>query len=672
MLDTLKASNPNPHQANARTETTPRFASGSWTVNLMPVLAIALLFSLLTALLWIVHVNEVEQNRLDLVRDTLWVERALQFQIAADGETLLRIAGELGPSDANSERFSAQGRQLLVSDPAIVAIEWRDAAGGAKLRLTAPGSTADERSGEAEAALGVAADAARRTGTIAVTPVFSFAGGMAFAQLAPIQGKGREGEALVAILSLDRMLNQNIPWWIAEKRAVEIGDHDGRLLAARKHDGVGERSLRHTVAFGEHPSGLFITLAAVAAPTDLRRNGLVGAIVVLGVLAVGGLLARENHLRKRRVVEAELRSEYAFRKAMEDSLTVGMRARDLKGRVISVNQAFCGMLGWTREELVGREPPMPYWLPEEMARTIAFHDKVLAGSPPAEGVELTFQRRDGARVVALVQEAPLIGADGRQTGWMGSFVDVTERKAAEALARRQADQLEATSRLVLIGEMASILAHDLNQPLATIAGYQTGLANRVAEGSIGKEEIGLVLARLGEAAQRAGQIVHRVRDVVKRNEPRFERVDIGELVKRTLATFRGEPRERATRIALEAGPGVFVERCDDVLIEQVLINLLRNAEEAMAGLPRERRIIDVSVLADSAAVEVQIADRGPGVPAEMAGDIFRPFVSTKQGGMGLGLTICRSVLEAHRSRLTCLPRAGGGSVFKFRLSARAS
>lgn len=664
MLDT-----PNAQIPNARVATARGGAPGLWAVNLMPILAIALLFSLLAALLWIVHVNEREQTRLDLVRDTLWVERALQFQIAASGETLLRLADELGPLDADPARFAAQGRQLLVSDPAIVAIEWRDGAGTSKLSLASRDGASRARTANEETALRETADAARRSGALAVTSALSLAGGAAFAQVVPIPGNAHEGEVLVATISLDRMLNQNIPWWIAEKRAVEIDDHEGRVMAIRKHDGVSERSLRHTVAFGERPAGLFMTVSAVDAPTDLRRDGLVGAIIVLGVLAGGGLLARENHLRKRRVVEAELRSEHAFRKAMEDSLTVGMRARDLAGRVVYVNQAFCRMLGWTREELVGRAPPMPYWLPEEMDRTIAFHDKVMAGAPPAEGVELAFQRRDGERVVALVQEAPLIGADGRQTGWMGSFVDITERKAAEALARRQADQLEAKSRLVLVGEMASILAHDLNQPLATIAGYQAGLANRVAEGSIGSEEIAAVLARLGEATQRAGQIVHRVRDVVKRNEPRFERVDIGELVERTLDTFRSEPQSQATRIVLVSGASAFVDRCDDVLVEQVLINLLRNAAESMSHVPPQNRRIDVSVIAVDAAVEVEIADRGAGVPAEMAGDIFRPFVSTKPSGMGLGLTICRSVLEAHRSRLTCSPRAGGGSVFKFRLAA---
>ncbi len=646
-----------------------RRARAAWTVGLMPVVAIALLFSLLAALLWLVRVNEREQARLDLVRDTLWVERALQFQIAADGETLQRLADSIGSGGAGAERFNADARQLLTSDPAIVSVEWRDAADAATASLGARGVPAPPRSEAMEAALARGADIARRSGAPATTQAFALAGGAGFALVAPTVGRAHPGETLTATVSLDRMLQQNIPWWIAEKRSIEIADLAGRPLAARTHDGVGAASQRHTVAFGDRPNGLFITLAAVDPPTDLARDGLIGAIVVLGILAGGGLLARENHLRKRRVAEAELSREHAFRKAMEDSLTVGMRARDLDGRVIYVNQAFCRMIGWTREELVGRAPPMPYWSGDDMARTIAFHDKVMAGSPPAEGVELTFQRRDGERVVALVQEAPLVGADGRQAGWMGSFVDITERKATEALARRQAEQLESKSRQVLVGEMASILAHDLNQPLATILGYQAGLANRVAEGSIDAPEIIDVLARVGEAAERAGQIVHRVRDVVKRNEPRFERTDVGALVERTLEAFRREPSLRTATIDYAKPERAVAGGCDDVLIEQVLLNLLRNADEAMAATPSALRRIDVAVTCAGGCVEVAVADRGPGVPAGMAGDIFRPFVSTKPRGMGLGLTICRSVLEAHRSRLTCAARDGGGSVFAFRLEA---
>ena len=643
------------------------------SANLMPIMAITLLFALLAALLWIIHKNEQEQARLDLVRDALWVEQALQFQIASDDETLQHIADDLSQDKPDMRKFQAPAHQLLTSNPAIVALEWLDAGGAIKASeaqqrpLIAREPSSDER-----LALREALDTARRTGGPVATRPFAWGSGTAISHVAEIGATAAGPQSLVATLSLDKMLDENIPWWIAGKRAVEIRDHEGHLLAARSAAMAGNQSSGQTIAFGTQPAGLFLTLYAGQAPTNFTRDGLVGAIAILGALAVGGLLARESHLRRRRLAESALQTEHAFRKAMEDSLTVGMRARDLRGRIIYVNQSFCKMVGWSGDELVGRDPPMPYWAPDEMEKTAAFHNRVLSGSPPADGAELRFRRRDGTPLVALVQEAPLIGADGRQTGWMGSFLDITERKAAEELARRQADQIETTSRLVLIGEMASILAHDLNQPLAAISSYQAGLMNRVADGSIANEEIAATLGKVGDAAQRAGQIIRRVQDVVRRSEPRFECVDIAGLARRTVGIFQNEPGPPKPRIAISAAPQANVERCDDVLIEQVLINLLRNADEAMRNLPSQRRSIDVTVTPAAGIVEVQIADRGPGVPDAMLGDIFQPFVTTKSGGMGLGLTICRSVLEAHRSRLICSPRAGGGSVFKFSLAAPAS
>jgi two-component system sensor histidine kinase DctS len=196
------------------------------------------------------------------------------------------------------------------------------------------------------------------------------------------------------------------------------------------------------------------------------------------------------------LAEQALRSEYAFRKAMEDSLMVGMRARDLDGRVTYVNPAFLQMVGFSAEELIGREPPMPYWAPEEMETDLLLHNKVLEGKAPHEGFEIRLMRKDGSRFDALIYEAPLIDADGRQTGWMGSIIDVTERKHAEELARQQQEKLQVTARLVTMGEMASTLAHELNQPLAAITSYNAGCLNKLESGNFTAVQLKEALGKL--------------------------------------------------------------------------------------------------------------------------------------------------------------------------------
>jgi two-component system sensor histidine kinase DctS len=129
------------------------------------------------------------------------------------------------------------------------------------------------------------------------------------------------------------------------------------------------------------------------------------------------------------------------------------------------------------EELMNQTPPMPYWAPEQLEETYAMHQTVLAGQAPLDGFEITFMRKNGERFHALVYEAKLIDGNGNHTGWMASVLDITERKRAEELARQQQEQLQFTSRLVTMGEMASTLAHELNQPLAAIASYNTGCLN---------------------------------------------------------------------------------------------------------------------------------------------------------------------------------------------------
>ncbi|MBL0168220.1 MAG: PAS domain S-box protein [Propionivibrio sp.] len=206
-------------------------------------------------------------------------------------------------------------------------------------------------------------------------------------------------------------------------------------------------------------------------------------IIALAGAVFWSLWAVRGLIQRRLVAEQALRSEYAFRKAMEDSLTVGMRARDLEGRVTYTNPAFCQMVGFSAEELIGARPPMPYWAPEELENTQAIHQAVIEGKAPREGFEIRLMRKDGSRFDALIYEAPLIDADGQHTGWMASIVDVTARKHAEELARQQQEKLQLTSRLVTMGEMASALAHELNQPLAAITSYNTGCLNKLESGN---------------------------------------------------------------------------------------------------------------------------------------------------------------------------------------------
>src|SRR5690606_28868306 len=210
---------------------------------------------------------------------------------------------------------------------------------------------------------------------------------------------------------------------------------------------------QYTIPFDPPGYGLTLKVTAYKAPTRWVPVLLISAMVFLGGVIIWSLWQLRQHTLGRQAAEQALRGEMAFRKAMEDSLLTGLRARDNSGKITYVNPAFCRMVGYSEKELLGATPPMPYWDPEQLERTQAIHDTILAGSAPREGVEVRFRHKDGHIIDALIFEAPLIDASGEQTGWMGSFLDITAQTAAEALARQQEERLHATSRLITMGEM---------------------------------------------------------------------------------------------------------------------------------------------------------------------------------------------------------------------------
>lgn len=633
---------------------------------LSPLLAILAIIALLGVLVWLVDRDERAAQREELIRDALWVEQSLRFQLDADTARLARLAFD--HATASPEAFTRQASQLVQINRELVEVLWLDSDN----RLVASVPRQSNPGWESrEAAILTRQAVARASGRGTITSPFRLSGiGGVIAFVAPLPRSGDAEGTLVAVFSLDALLAQQVPWWIAERRALIVRDGSGSMVATRSAVSPEPGASSYTVEIGAPLSDARLTVVSFRDHSNLAHNGVIGAMVGLGLFAAAGLVARERQIRRRRAAEAALDEEHAFRRAMESSLQVGLRARDLAGRILYVNPAFCRMVGYSESELIGCEPPMPYWLPEDMEHTQRLHDAVLAGQTGTRGMELSFQRKDGSRFDVLIYEAPLIDARGRQRGWMGSFIDITERKRADELARTQADKMQHTARLVTMGEMASLLAHDLNQPLAAIASYRTGLQNMVAAGGgVRCDDISPAIEAIGEAADRAGRIVRRVHNFVRRSEPRFENVHVRDIVGETLALLEPEMRKAHVLAETTLQPMLPPARADRVLIEQVLVNLVRNGIDAMREMPKEGRRLTVQAHwpAEDGRIALEVRDHGRGVEPEMVDKLFAPFVSTKPSGMGMGLTICRSILELHGGRIAYAPAEGGGSIFRFAL-----
>ena len=518
-------------------------------------------------------------------------------------------------------------------------------------------------------------------------------------------------------------------------------------------------------------SVMFITI-----DQEMRQHRLIWVVIALSVVIVIALLILLRYTRYRSEAEAALIAETGFRRAMENSMSTGMRVLDLEGRIAYVNPAFCRMIGWNEADLIGRMPPFPYWVPGMHDSHIQTLESVLAGKAPSSGLELEAQRRDGSRFNARMYVSPLLDPQNNQIGWMTSMTDITEpkrirealtaaherfmtvleglddaisvtadtndglellfanrtyrrlfgaqtnghdellagrrgrytdesveifsasvqrwfevqhrmlawtdgrrvrlqvarditeRRQHEETSRIQQEKIQITSRLTTMGEMASSLAHELNQPLTAIANYSMGAVAMVKSGNANMETLLPALEKAAAQAQRAGKIISRIRDFVKRSEPRRQAIQIQTVMDNAISLAEIHSRKRQVAISHKVPenlPDVFA---DPILIEQVLLNLLKNGLESMEHSAVETLVVAVTLHDNQ--IEVAVTDRGHGLSDPER--LFEPFFSTKTEGLGMGLNICRTIIESHHGRLWAVSNPEGGTTFRFTLPCVSS
>ncbi len=639
---------------------------------LVPVLLVLLFLAVLIWLPWQAREMEATERQEQLIADTLWVEQTLRFELARSEEALAVLGTDLVARPPAPAVLQARFKQMFNTGHELVRIVWYGADGAVLAShgleppsaLPAPTRLAADMAG--------ATRRGRYSEAYGATPA---TGGMIDYYL-PLYAAGKPAGSLVATYSLQVLLDETVPWWFAQDNALTLLDRDDRAVARRAAGGPGRGVYTHRRELDLPGALVVLSTDSVKRAPKLLPNLLVGSVIVLALGLVLSLGSLWRHISRTLAAERALRQQMAFRTAMENSLITGLRARDLEGRVTYVNRAFCEIVGLPAEELVGKKPPMAYWAPEVMADYEERFQGVLTGNITPQ-FETVFQRPDGVRVPVLVYEAPLVDADGRQTGWMSSVQDITERKRAEELNRQQQEKLETSARLATMGEMSSMLAHELNQPLAAISSYTAGALNVLERTGKTGEAVnsGMLRHALEQArqqAQRAGQIIRSVHEFVKKREPRREPVTIGSVIEGVRALVELQARQAAVALQVELPSGLPPVLADRVMLEQVLLNLTRNAIEAMIDTRVEERVLRIAASSGDRMVTVSVIDRGHGIAPEVAAGLFSPFYSTKLDGMGMGLSICRTAIEFHGGTLTHAPNPGGGTVFSFALPAQAA
>ena len=781
-----------------------------------PLTAVIMFFAAISSAFWYLRYEEMERERESVRRDVESAQQQLRLRLIERQEQMMRLARDAANGDMGVISFSTQAETLVAQFPELSSVSWLDARRRIRASYSSPSSQNSYHYNVGDVLRNTDAvntfQLARELRRTIYSPPLLDAGQKTRPDFdlqlhVPIYSQGNFEGVVMAEYNMDGLIRFAVPSDISARHAVSLMDASGMVLAGQAITArvrtspvmpwTGE-AYEFSVPVSPVGNSLILRAQAYRTSQGLIGNGLFWLVGALSVLTAWMLIGSWHHTRRRLQAQQALIAETNFRRAMENSILTGMRAMDLQGQITYVNAAFCQMTGWTEQELVGLNPPFPYW-PEEDRETLTLRlQEELSGRTSPSGIQVRVKRKDHSLFAARLYVSPLIDARGQQTGWMTSMTDITEpnrirdqlaasyerfttvlealdasvsvaplgseellfangqyrlwfgnqanghlqliaqagmppqhtdiesddidslaglptmgittapsenaeifitdlgkwlevrsrylnwvdgrlaqmviatditpRRQAEEQAEMQAARAQNASRLITMGEMASSVAHELNQPLTAINNYCNGLVSRLKAGHISEPDMLIALEKTARQAQRAGQIIQRIRAFVKRSEPNRVHADVAPMVFEALELAEIELRRRNVRLSRFIADGLPKVMVDVILIEQVLMNLLKNAAESIdhAQRPSAHRHVALQVgvkrMGEQDVVEFSVTDTGQGLAPQVLERLFEAFYSTKAEGMGIGLNLCRSIVESHLGRMQAQNLYNGSEV----------
>lgn len=400
-------------------------------------------------------------------------------------------------------------------------------------------------------------------------------------------------------------------------------------------------------------------------------GGLVITLIVAGVM----FLRLREVKRQARAKETEYLSvlnrlqenDYRLRLIIESEPEC-VKLQAANGTVLEMNPAGLRMLDADKpEDVIGKK--IFHLLAPEYSEIYGKNMKrIFRGeSVVYEFKMITFK---GRTVWLETHGAPMRDAQGKIYALLGVTRDITEHKQADELARRHQIELARVARLSTMGEMATGIAHELNQPLSAIANFARGCIRRLHSDGVNPRELIDPLEEVCEQAERAGAILRHVRDFVRKSELEMKPLDINQVVYAVVNFTEHEARHQGAIVRFNLGAGLPEVQADAIMIEQVIFNLVRNAVEAMAEAQSARRQVTILTRPISGdVVEIEVSDTGPGIDGAVIDQVFDQFFTTKPEGVGMGLSISRSIVESHGGRIRAESSSRGGATFRFTLLA---
>ena len=759
---------------------------------LTPIMALAVFIGFVLLSYTYLNKQQYERERINTQHSATAVAQQIRLTLIDNEAQIKTMATETVAAAKPSEIFNTQAKILLNDRPEITALYWHDLTTDKILVYPAAQHTHN---------LDLVV---REDNQIDVTQIQSHLDGLNFTYSVPFfidEGPAKINASmsptpayvLTATYDLDRLLRKSVPADVSLYTNIWLQGKEGETLAATNPLAVAlpDKESEITPSSAVTPNRFAGEISIYAQSTQVQRT-LSGNFLfwfTVGLSLFTGTLIVMNWRHTQLLVNAQhaAQRESNFRKAIEDSLTIGLQGIDLQQRISYVNPAFCKMVGFDAHELIGQKAPFPYW-PDNLSDTYAQTMSLFAKDLPTNGAEAQMRRKNGEYFYAMLHVAPLVNEVGVQNGWVASIndiseskrsreelalagqrfttvlegmdaaisvtavgsktflftnnayrtlfgdneevhntlvrelnrlhpnitdtditpfspvtnpddfdqlkekmllkyyledqdrwievrsqflpwvdgrlaqmlvtTDITDRHKAEELAAIQAEKTEAAGRLITMGEMASSVAHELNQPLTAIHNYCSGLIRRVENNTLSQDELLQALQKTAKQANRAGKITLRIREFVKKNTPNRIPTKVSDVIDNIYELIEIDAHRRNIKIDIQIENDLPLIDIDPILIEQVLLNLTRNATESVNDAKRplnERHLkIKVKRIADNKAsekLEFSVLDSGTGMPQEVIDHMFDAFFTTKPNGAGIGLNLCRSIVESHGGQL---------------------
>ncbi len=481
---------------------------------------------------------------------------------------------------------------------------------------------------------------------------------------AAAEARGSDTDNVLAALdvapAIVRDLDGTIRFWSAGAE---------RLYGWSRNEAVGRRS--HDLLAARLPQPLDVVQAALLADGawhgELQHRTRDGRTLFV---ASHWALRRTRDGRPDQVVEINhdigfQQPEIAAMRRLAgiiDSSNDAIIGKDLNGIVTHWNRAAEAMFGYRAEEIVGR-PIVVLFPPDRVAEEATILQRISRGEK-VEHYETVRRRKDGSTLPASLTVSPIRDDSGAIVGASKILRDLSERRDREQRLREAQAELFHVQRLTELGQLVSALVHEVNQPLAAIGNYAGAGKRLLTAGNTAGTRT--ALQKITEQTERAHQIIQRLRNFVKKGDSEQRPEHLPAMIQEAVALAMVSLKKERVALETRLAPDAAHVAADRVQIQQVLFNLLRNAMEAMEQSTR-REIVISTAPGGTGMVEVCVADTGPGLAPAVWANLFRPFVTTKDNGMGVGLSICRSIVETHGGRLWAEDNPGGGTVFRFTL-----